>query len=117
MSRDTPVSLTVYEDGYPASYSSVQTTVGQALASRGVQLQEGDLVSPGPDEVLSPGPRVYISHAQPVNLVVAGEQSTLRTRGKTVGDVLAQAGVSLQSEDYVTPAAVTPVKPGVDTRG
>jgi resuscitation-promoting factor RpfB len=113
MTREHPVSFTVYEDGYPASYSSVQTTVGQALASRGVQLQEGDLVSPGPDEVLSPGARVYISHAQPVNLVVAGEQSTLRTRGKTVGDVLAQAGVSLQSEDYVTPAAVTPVKPGM----
>jgi resuscitation-promoting factor RpfB len=113
MTREHPVSFTVYEDGYPVDYSSVQTTVGQALASQGVQLQEGDLVSPGPNEVLSPGAHVYISRAAPVNLVVAGEERAVRTRGKTVGDVLAQAGVSLESEDYVTPAAASSVKAGM----
>jgi resuscitation-promoting factor RpfB len=113
MTRERAVSFTVHEDGYSTTYSSMQTTVGQALASEGVRLQDGDWVSPAANEVLSAGAHVYVSHAVPVNLVVAGEGQQVRTLGRTVGDVLAQARVSLQSEDYVTPSAMTPVRSGM----
>jgi 3D (Asp-Asp-Asp) domain-containing protein len=113
MTRERAVSFTVHEDGYSATYSSMQTTVGQALASEGVRLQEGDWVSPPANQVLSPGTHVYVSHAVPVNLVVAGEDQQVRTHGRTVGDVLAQAGVSLQGEDYVSPGASTSVRGGM----
>jgi 3D (Asp-Asp-Asp) domain-containing protein len=110
MTRERAVSFTVHEDGYSATYSSMQTTVGQALASEGVHIQDGDFVSPAGNEILSPGAHVYVSHAVPVNLVVAGEVQKVRTHGRTVGDVLAQAGVSLQSEDYVAPSASSSVR-------
>ena len=91
----------------------MQTTVGQALASEGVRLQDGDWVSPPANQVLSPGAHVYVSHVVPVSLVVAGEEQQVRTHGRTVGDVLAQAGVSLQGEDYVSPGASTSVRGGM----
>ena len=113
MTRERAVSFTVHEDGFSATYSSMQTTVGQALASEGVRLQDGDWVSPPANQVLSPGAHVYVGHAVPVNLVVAGEEQQVRTHGRTVGDVLAQAGVSLQGEDYVSPGASTSVRGGM----
>ncbi len=113
MTRERAVSFTVHEDGYSTTYSSMQTTVGQALASEGVRLQDGDWVSPPANQVLSPGAHVYVSHVVPVSLVVAGEEQQVRTHGRTVGDVLAQAGVSLQGEDYVSPGASTSVRGGM----
>jgi 3D (Asp-Asp-Asp) domain-containing protein len=113
MTRERAVSFTVHEDGYAATYSSMQTTVGQALASQGVHVQDGDFVSPPGNEVLSPGAHVYVSHAVPVNLFVAGEEQKVRTHGRTIGDVLAQAGISLQSEDYVSPSASSSVRAGM----
>jgi len=110
MTREHAVSFTVHEDGYSAAYSSMQTTVGQALASEGVHLQDDDWVSPPANQVLTPGAHVYVNHAVPVNLVVAGEVRQVRTHGRTVGDVLAQAGVSLQDEDYVSPGASSSVR-------
>ena len=113
MTRERAVSFTLHEDGYSATYSSMQTTVGQALASEGVRLQDGDWVSPTANQVLGPGAHVYVSHQVPVNLVVAGEEQQVRTHGRTVGDVLAQAGVSLQGEDYVSPSASSSVRAGM----
>src|SRR5207247_322747 len=60
-----------------------------------------------------PGAHVYVSHVVPVSLVVAGEEQEVRTPGRTVGDVLAQAGVSLHGEDYVSPGASTSVRRGL----
>jgi len=113
MTRERAVSFTVHEDGYSASYSSMQTTVGQALASEGVRLEDGDWVSPSANQVLVPGAHVYVSHAVSVNLVVAGEGQQVRTHSRTVGEVLAQAGVSLEGEDYVSPGATSFVRPGM----
>jgi resuscitation-promoting factor RpfB len=113
MTRERAVSFTVHEDGYSTTYSSMQTTVGQALASQGVQLQEGDLVSPAANEVLSPGAHVYVSHAVPVNLIIAGEEHNVTTRGRTIGEVLSQTGITLQGEDYVSPSAKSSVRAGM----
>jgi 3D (Asp-Asp-Asp) domain-containing protein len=113
ITRATPVSFTVHEDGFTTSYSSTQLTVGQALASHGIQPGEADLVTPPLGSPLSPGAHIYIRHATEVRLVVAGKQQLVKTHMQTVGDVLAQAGVALEGLDRVTPGQSKPVRGGM----
>lgn len=116
MTRERAISFTIHEEGFDATYTTTQMTVGQALASQGVRLGEGDFVSPSPRDVLVPGAHVYISHAVPVRLIVAGTERDIRTRGKTVEEVLAQAGVSLEQRDRVSPGTLRSVRSGMVIR-
>jgi uncharacterized protein YabE (DUF348 family)/3D (Asp-Asp-Asp) domain-containing protein len=113
MTRPYAVRFTVHEDGFTSTYSSTYVTVGQALASQGVRLGEGDSISPPPDSELTPGAHIYVNHAVGVRLVVAGAEQQLNTRSQTVADVLAQAGVSLEAMDRVTPRLSRPVRAGM----
>ncbi|MCL2490300.1 MAG: ubiquitin-like domain-containing protein [Propionibacteriaceae bacterium] len=47
-----------------------------------------------------------------VTLTVDGSTSSLHVTGRTVADVLASRGVTVDSQDYLTPAPTTPVKDG-----
>lgn len=116
ITRQSPVAFTVHEDGFSAAYSSNHMTVGQALAAQGITAGEGDLVIPPADSELSPGAHVYVRHAVDVRLVVAGTRQAIKTRGQTIGDVLAQAGVALEGLDRVSPKADKPVSPGMIIR-
>jgi uncharacterized protein YabE (DUF348 family)/3D (Asp-Asp-Asp) domain-containing protein len=116
MARQNPVRFTVHEDGFSTTHSSTQLTVGQALAGQGVRVGEGDFVAPAPDSELAAGAHIYISHAVGVRLVVAGGEQQLKTRGQTVKDVLAQAGIGLQPLDRVTPRPGKAIRSGMTIR-
>ena len=103
LTRQSAVSFTVHEDGFGATYSTTDVTVGEALARQGVRLAEGDFVSPSPDSALVAGAHVYISHSMAVKLVIAGTEQPIRTRAKTVEEVLVEAGVTVESTDRVSP--------------
>lgn len=111
LTRQRAVSFTVHEDGFGATYSTTDVTVGQALASQGVRLAEGDFVSPPPDSALVAGAHIYISHSLPVRLVIAGTEQAIRTRAKSVEEVLVEAGVTVESTDRVSPARGAAVRP------
>jgi 3D (Asp-Asp-Asp) domain-containing protein len=113
MARPEAISFTVHEDGFRASYRSKQITVGDALAEQGVRFGASDIVVPPLNSELVAGTHVYVRHALDVRLIVAGTQEALKTHGRTVGDVLAQAGLGLQPLDRVTPRANGLVKPGM----
>jgi 3D (Asp-Asp-Asp) domain-containing protein len=88
-------------------------TVGQALAGAGIETGEADLVIPPPTSELAAGAHIYLRHATEVRLVVEGTQQLIKTHGRTVGDVLSQAGLQLQDLDRVTPRAERPVSGGM----
>jgi len=111
--RTRAVAFTIHEDGFSAAYNTQQVTVGKALARAGIEVGEGDLVSPVPGSELTPGAHVYIHHAVPIRLVVAGKEQTIRTRGKTVTDALLQAGVGLEPTDWVSPGRRLSVRSGM----
>ncbi|HTF41753.1 MAG TPA: ubiquitin-like domain-containing protein, partial [Propionibacteriaceae bacterium] len=96
ITRNSPVSFTVHEDGFSAGYTSNQVTVGLALGAQGILAADGDLIIPPLNSELVPGAHVYIRHALDVRLVVAGTEQRMLTHGQTVGDVLGQAGLALQ---------------------
>jgi 3D (Asp-Asp-Asp) domain-containing protein len=113
ITRDSPVSFTVHEDGFTAGYKSNQVTVGLALGAQGILAADGDLIIPPLNSELVPGAHVYIRHALDVRLVVAGTEQRMLTHGQTVGDVLGQAGMALQDLDRVTPSVSKPVSAGM----
>lgn len=109
MTRPQAVPFTVHEDGFTSMYSSAHITIGQALASQGVRLSEGDIITPPPESELTPGGHIYVNHAVGVRLVVGGVERQVKTRLQSVGDVLAQAGVTLDAMDRVSPRLSKPV--------
>jgi len=113
ITRNSPVSFTVHEDGFTAGYSSNQMTVGLALGAQGIRAGAGDLITPPLNSELVPGAHVYSRHALDVRLVVAGTEQRMLTHGQTVGDVLGQAGMTLQDLDRVTPSVSKPVSAGM----
>jgi uncharacterized protein YabE (DUF348 family) len=102
------------------------TTVGEALAQKGVVLGGGDYVFPDRASPLTAGTHIYVYHAHDVSLVVDGQAAEARTRKATVGGFLSEAGIALAPEDRVEPPPDTPlteettvrvvrVREGVDT--
>lgn len=110
LARERAVSFTIHEDGFGATYSTTELTVGQALASQGVRVSEGDFVSPSPESGLVAGAHIYISHSLPVRLVIAGKEQAFRTRAKSVDEVLLEAGVAIEASDRVSPARGSAVR-------
>lgn len=117
ITRPAPIAFTVHQDGFSAAYRSKQITVGDALAEQGVRFGASDIVVPSLSSELVAGTHVYVRHALDIRLVVAaGAAEALKTHGRTVGDVLSQAGVALEGMDRVSPRADKLVRPGMTIR-
>jgi uncharacterized protein YabE (DUF348 family)/3D (Asp-Asp-Asp) domain-containing protein len=86
--------------------------VGQALSEANVLLYVGDRVEPGLDALLTDGLVVQIDRAKPVEVYVDGRALRTRTQSESVGDVLAEMGVSLLGQDFCDPAPDAPISDG-----
>lgn len=109
----TPVTVAV--DGMAVRIYSHQATVGDLLAELDVPLAPEDRVWPPLDTPLrggtgSQGLSVQVQRAQPLAVEGDGGRRVVRTHAATLGEALAEAGISLGPADRVTlegrPAAV-----------
>ncbi len=98
-----PVDFTLHEDGFVSSQAAPGPTVGDALAALGVSVSPHDLVSPEVSSPLVAGMHVYVQHAVAVEVVFGNERRAVFTRAATVGDVLAEAGYTVEPTDLVFP--------------
>jgi uncharacterized protein YabE (DUF348 family) len=105
--RSVPVML--HDNGMAARFFTTQSTVGEALLRQGILLYLGDRITPSLGSRVAPGMQVYIERSTPVSIRVDGREVRTRTQQETVGDVLAQEGVSLVGQDYSLPAAQTQI--------
>ncbi len=105
--------LTVIDDGTPGAFMTTADTVGEALQREGVAVYEGDRIVPGLEWPVVPGLTVEIQRAAPVSIDVDGKVRMLRTRATTVGELLAEAGLSLEGEDRVSPQESTAIYDGM----
>ncbi len=110
--RDEPVAFTLHANGLTTAQKATGMTVGEALADAGVSLRLEDKLSPGPGVLLSAGMHVYVTYAQRFELTIAGEERTLYTQAKTVGEALAAMGMPLEPTDIVIPLATAPLTTG-----
>lgn len=91
-------------NGEEIELKSAAFTVGQALADMGLSLHESDYLDP-PASTPILGPMTIEYHpATEVEIASEGYSQTGLTSAETVGEALAQAGVSLQGLDYSNPA-------------
>ncbi len=109
----TPVTLMV--DGQPRHLRTHQPTVSLLLADLGLSLRPEDRVSPPLMTLLKPRIVVRIERARPVVIVVDGYERVIYAQDENSADLLAQAGIVLDSHDSLRIASPQAVDPP-DTR-
>lgn len=93
-----------FNNGEEIDLKSAASTVGQALADMDIMLRESDYLNP-PASTPILGPMTIEYRPSAEIEIAAGEESHFRfTSSETVGEALAEAGLSLQGLDYSFPA-------------
>jgi resuscitation-promoting factor RpfB len=95
--------LTLEEDGEPQTLYSADSTVSGALWSAGVRISTVDSLSSPAGEALDEDASISLARAQPVSIEMGEREITINTSAERVGEVLAEAGISLQNLDYSLP--------------
>jgi uncharacterized protein YabE (DUF348 family) len=101
------VDLTL--DGTKSTFRSSAPTLGQALWEQRIILQTADSISMPLETPLTADLKVSIRRSQPIRIQVQGQEITLPTAAETIGQALAQAGISLQNLDYSIPGENDPI--------
>jgi len=94
--QDGPVTVEFY---------TTARTVGAALFDEGLTIYQGDTCFPTLDTPVAAGMIVRLDRALPVVLSDGGQGRRLRTHSATVQELLAEAGIALDADDYVQPDA------------
>ena len=82
-------------------------TVGEALRDLGMRPGEKDHLYPAPGTKLRPGLQVFVRNAIHAKLRVDGRLRDVVSSADTVENLLTQAGVSVDENDYVIPSRET----------
>ncbi len=104
--RATAFPVTINVDGHTLEVRTHRRTVGDllqemGLTAPGARPRPEDIVLPDPDAALSPGQLVIVQRARPVQLTIGGDTRHFYTRGRTLEEIFAGAGVSLSPYDEV----------------
>ncbi|MEM7029887.1 MAG: ubiquitin-like domain-containing protein [Chloroflexota bacterium] len=110
------IPVTIVDDGNEQPLLTTLATVGQLLQANNITLQEGDRLTPPKETTLLPDMTVQVERAMPISVQVDGRIVVIRTLQKTVGMMLAQAGIVLSGQDYVEPQAATILEPEMNIR-
>ncbi len=95
------------------SFMTTETSLGRALMLAGYAIYEADRVTPGLETPVEAPLDVTIERATPVTLHADGLARELRTHTRTVGDLLAEAGLALSGQDYSLPEPAAPLRSGL----
>ncbi len=96
-------------DGVRQEFYSAAPTLGEALWENGFSLHEGDRLIPGANTPLEEVEHAVFDHARPIVVEVDGREIETLAAGSTVGEALAQAGITPVGLDYVLPGEDQPV--------
>jgi resuscitation-promoting factor RpfB len=103
------IPLTLINNGQQTDINSSAFTVGQALNEAGILLHEGDFLSPpAPTPILGP---LTIEYRPAGTFSITSGLETIygMSSADSVGEILAEAGISLQGLDYSLPGESDPV--------
>jgi len=99
-------------------------TFSAAATPRSIVKQAGIEVYPEDELLMVPtenfliegsiGPRLVIERATPVHVNLYGTQVTMRTRAKTVGDLLKERNIKMGPDDSIQPALETALTPNIE---
>ncbi|MGF1653532.1 MAG: ubiquitin-like domain-containing protein [Actinomycetales bacterium] len=105
--------LTVDVDGEERTYWTTGLTVEEAIAALDLRFEGAALSVSRSAPIGRQGLAVAVTTPKDVVLVTAGGEQAFTSTGRTVADVLAEAGVAADGDDRVEPAADTLVTAGL----
>jgi uncharacterized protein YabE (DUF348 family) len=100
--------ITLVVDGQSAPVTLVYGSVSELLATNNVTLDVRDRVVPELSTLVTQGMVVNVSHARPVQLTLNGQAGVFWTYATTVGQAIADLGLS-ETSIRVTTALQTPI--------
>lgn len=107
------VQIALHSGDQKRTFYATAATLGEALSEQGVEILASDRVSPTLEMPLNGAGRkalqVTIQRSQPLHIHFQGGELSINTAASTVGEALADAGLSLQGLDYSQPAASEPL--------
>jgi resuscitation-promoting factor RpfB len=95
-------SVTVSLDGQPREVSAMGGTVGDVLASEGIEVGKHDIVAPSVDEEVADGSRISVRFGRPLELSVDGKESTHWVTSTDVAAALGEIGSRFLGADLST---------------
>ncbi len=110
------VTVHIVDGDTQQTLRTTRQTVGEALYDAGLTLYLADAVSPELNTHITPELEIRITRSQPVTVVADGTTLETRTHAQTVGDALADLGVSLMGLDYSIPGENASLRPGMRVR-
>lgn len=99
---DQRTQFTLEVDDSQVELVTFKSDVRQALADNGYQVDERDVVTPGPTDRLADGATVTLLRARPVTFEVDGRSEQVWTTATTVADLVAERD-DVPVRSYVTP--------------
>lgn len=105
------VMLSIQDQNQITSLASSADTVADALTEADIQLAPGDEVIPPISTPLDQPLTITIRRAAPLTIHLKEENISLQSAATTVGEALADAGLSVQALDYSIPTETEPIPP------
>lgn len=103
------VPITVIDQGQTSTIISSADTLTQALDTAKITINVADRLSLPKDTPLEQPLTVTILRASPLTIQLKEQTLTVKSAAPTVGDALAEAGISLEGLDYSVPADSEPL--------
>ncbi len=100
-------SVNVERGGVINSYSVYGLTVGEAMSELGIAPKADEKLNYTPEAELENGMLIKLMPTFTVKISADGKKEKLTTTKATVKDILNQAGITLDSDDYVKPSLKT----------
>jgi resuscitation-promoting factor RpfB len=97
------VPLTIQENGQSRVFYSAAATVGEAIWQAGIRLDPQDRLSLSEETALDKPETVALQRAIPITIKADGQQFPVKSAAASVGQALAENGLSLQGLDYSIP--------------
>jgi resuscitation-promoting factor RpfB len=102
-----PITLSI--NGMVERFYSSAQTLGTALWDHRISLLAGDKISVSPETPLDEPISVSIQRGQAVKIISADQTLDVTTAAETVGEALADAGITLQNLDFSAPSEEKPI--------
>jgi uncharacterized protein YabE (DUF348 family) len=104
-SLSTTVAMSV--DGETREVTTFGDTVGEVLASEGIEVGDRDIVAPGLDEAVEDGTSINVRFARPFDVTVDGEKTTHWVTSTDVASALGEIGRSFRDSELSASRGLT----------
>ncbi|MDP2772324.1 MAG: ubiquitin-like domain-containing protein, partial [Nocardioides sp.] len=111
-SLSTTVAMSV--DGETREVTTFGDTVGEVLASEGIEVGPRDVVAPGLDEAVEDGTSINVRFARPFEVTVDGQKTTHWVHATDVASALGEIGRSFRDSELSASRGLTISRGGLE---